>query len=527
MHTNAEDPSGSRLTPIVLDLVDISKTFGRVEVLRGVGFELRYGELHALMGENGAGKSTLVRIIGGIIQPDPGGVIWINGSRTVLSSPQAALAAGIVIIHQELSLAENLTVSENIFMGREIRRGPLIDRAGMRKACGVILRELGAQFDADTVVRHLTLGERQLVEVARAVQSGASVIVMDEPTTALSSREVERLFGIIRKLRTQGVSIVYISHRMDEVFALADRATVLRDGQYVGTLEGSDLQPERLVKMMVGRELSSLYQRKKRQNQPGAPILVANDISDGKAIGPCSMSLYQGEVLGIGGLIGSGRTELARLLAGIDRQARGVVSVVQYDRPVKTIQDAQEAGIAYLTEDRKGLGLFLQMDVRDNINFLRAPDDAFGGTIRNFRRERQRSTTSISNLSIRLPNDRVAIGRLSGGNQQKALLARLLETGPRVVILDEPTRGIDLGAKAQIYEIVDGLVRRGVGVIVISSELTELIGIADRVLVMREGKLVGEVGYRNGKDITEEAIMLLAAGLGEEVGKKAEAGVVV
>lgn len=499
----------------LLQLERISKSFGAVKVLDGVSFDLRRGELHALMGENGAGKSTLVHIIGGIHQPDEGGRLAVNGADLLLANPRQALDAGVAIIHQELNLAANLTVAENIFLGRELRHGFFADRTAMRMKAQMVLDDLGASFNPDTSISTLELAQRQMVEIARAVQSSARIIIMDEPTTALSAREAERLFAVIGRLKQRGVGIIYISHRMDEVFALSDRATVLRDGCVAGTLNRGEIDAERLMRMMVGRDLSSSYRKENRLiDRDTAPLLEVDAVGRSGVVQPASFSLHAGEVLGIAGLAGSGRTELARLICGIDRRSDGRVLIEGREVPRDNFSAAIGAGLAYLTEDRRDLGLFMNMHVRDNLTMSIAGPDALVGIWRNGRKARERTSDAIRDFSIRTRGQDQKIGRLSGGNQQKVLLARLLQCAPKVLVLDEPTRGIDMGAKSQIYTIIDELARRGVGVIVISSELTELIGIADRVLVMREGAIAGEVGGgQPNESLTEESIIALVMGV--------------
>ncbi|MBZ9606018.1 sugar ABC transporter ATP-binding protein [Phyllobacterium chamaecytisi] len=503
--------------PPLLGLDAISKSFGSVKVLDSVSFELRQGELHALMGENGAGKSTLVRVIGGIYRPDAGGRMTINGVDLMLANPRQAAEAGIAIIHQELNLAENMTVAENIFLGHEPRHSIFADRAAMRTRTHKALDELGADFGPDVRVSSLELAQRQIVEIARAVQSSARIVVMDEPTTALSNREADRLFAIIARMRARGVGIIYISHRMDEVYSLSDRVTVLRDGRLVGTLAKGEINAERLTRMMVGRDLSTLYRKKRRSiNGETKPLLEVTGIERRGVVEPASFSLQRGEVLGIAGLAGSGRTELARLICGIDARSGGHVRVDGKDIPANDLAAAGRAGLAYLTEDRRALGLFMNMHVRDNLTISISGFDACGGVWRNGRKARVRTDVAIRDFSIRTSGQYQKIGRLSGGNQQKVLLARLLQGAPKVLVLDEPTRGVDMGAKSQIYTIIDDLAQRGVGIIVISSELTELIGIADRVLVMREGALAGEIGNtQSDESLTEEGIIALAMGTGQ------------
>jgi ribose transport system ATP-binding protein len=505
-------PSPTEQRPI-LEMQKISKTFPGVKALQNVQLTVYPGEVHALMGENGAGKSTLMKILSGAYFPDPGAEIRIDGKPVTIDGPLSAKAHGIAIIYQELALSPNLTVAENIYLGREAHRGPSIDRAGMIAGCAEILANLGATFGPRTLVGDLSIAEQQMVEVARAIHAHSRILVMDEPTTALSNRETRRLFELIRRLKAEGLAIIYISHRMAEVYELAERVSVLRDGGYVGTLAREEIRPESIVRMMVGRDLSSFYKKEHRGGETGRPVLQVVDISDGRRVKRASFTLHQGEVLGLAGLVGAGRTELARLIYGAEKRTGGTVTLngtaVEYATPGEAIA----GGIVYLTEDRKAQGLFLDMSVGDNINLgVIGRDAKFAGWL-DRARARARALGAIRSLSIRVPGPEINVGALSGGNQQKVLLSRLLETEPKVLILDEPTRGVDIGAKSEIYRIIDELAQGGAAILVISSELPEVVGIADRVVVMREGETVGEVGGATGVAITEENIMALATGV--------------
>jgi ribose transport system ATP-binding protein len=502
-----------------LEMRNVSKTFGRVQALKGVSLDVRLGEIHALMGENGAGKSTLMKILSGAYVPDEGSETLIEGRKVAIGDPMAAKRLGIAIIYQELALAPNLTVAENIYLGREPSRAALIDRAAMVAGVESVLQRLGATFTARDKVADLSIAERQLVEIARAVHARSRVLIMDEPTTTLSERETERLFAVVRQLKQEGLAIVYISHRMKEVYELSDRVSVLRDGTYVGTLERDSITPASVVRMMVGRDLSSFYKKDHDAHQSRGPfILSVRDIADGKRIQPgyppiqpCSFDIHEGEVLGIAGLVGAGRTELARLIYGADPRVSGTVAVDGRPVNIRSPLDAIEAGIAYLTEDRKLLGLMLDMSVSENINLGVIARDALAGGFLNLSKARKRSADAIQAMYIRTASPDAPVGGLSGGNQQKVLLSRLLETKPRVLILDEPTRGVDIGAKLEIYRLIDRLACEGVGVAVISSELPEIVGICDRVIVMREGHIAGELGgSADAEPITQENIMAIA-----------------
>ncbi|MET3600912.1 sugar ABC transporter ATP-binding protein [Martelella mangrovi] len=497
----------------VLDMQNISKTFGPVKALTDVSLTAYGGEVHALMGENGAGKSTLTKILSGAYVPDRGGTILVGGEPLPHGRPKAAKAMGVAVIYQELSLAPNLSVAENIFLGNERSSRGIVNRSQMRSQTQPILDRLGVDFSPSTIVGTLSLGERQLVEIARALSANARIIVMDEPTTSLTSRETERLFEVIAALKADNIAVIYISHRMEEVYRISDRCSVLRDGKYIGTLAREELSAERLISMMVGRELSSFYTKEHRSDLEDAEVVLdVTDVSDGRKVKNCSFSVRRGEVLGISGLVGSGRTELARLIYGADRAVSGKVVLNGRDVTPKSPSAALAEGIVYLTEDRKQLGLFLDMTIADNINMcVMAHDSGFAG-IRNFKTARSRADTEIDTLSIRAQSPFVDVGSLSGGNQQKVLLGRLLEVKPKVIILDEPTRGVDVGAKSEIYRLIDMLARQGLAVVMISSELQEIINVADRALVMREGEIAGEVTSRPGKPIEQEAIMRLSTG---------------
>lgn len=487
----------------------ISKSFAGTQVLRDVDLTVHGGQIHALMGENGAGKSTLMKILCGALRADPGGEIRLAGRSVVIDGPRRALALGIAIVHQELTLAQNLSVTETLFLGRELSRAGLLARRAMHSRCQALLESLSARFKADTIVADLSVAERQLVEVARAMLAESRILIMDEPTTALSTHETDRLFALLGDLRAAGLAIIYISHRMAEVDLLADRVSVLRDGCRVGVLDGDAIDAASIVQLMVGRDITSFYKRGHIRAQKGGALLVASGIADNRRVHGCSFSVHAGEVLGLAGMVGSGRTELARLVYGADTPHSGEVLFGGQFLPESSPIQSIRAGLAYLTEDRADLGLYLEMSVSDNINIGVITADSRMGGLLDRRRARQRSAAAIESLHIRVPSPAVAVRELSGGNQQKVLLSRWLQTRPQVLILDEPTRGVDIAAKADIYRIIDELASAGVGLLVISSELPEIVGIADRVLVMREGAIVGEL---IAEAITQEAIVALATG---------------
>ena len=490
----------------VLEMRNISKTFPGVKALQNVQLTIYPGEVHALMGENGAGKSTLMKTLSGAYQADPGGEILIEGKPVKVNGPIEAREAGVSIIYQELALAPNLSVAENIYLNREPGKSGLIDRGAMYEGSKGVLQRLGASFTPQTLVGSLSIAERQMVEIARAVHANSRILVMDEPTTALSSRESEKLFDIVRQLRRDGLAIIYISHRMAEVYELSDRVSVLRDGTYVGTILRDEMTPEVVVRMMVGRDLSSFYKKSHRFRPNAPPVLEVRGIGDGRRVHDVSFDLHPGEVLGLAGLVGAGRTEMARMLFGADPHRTGDIRLAGKPVQIRSPQDAIDVGLVYLTEDRKAEGVLLDMSAKDNINLMICTKDAKAGVL-DLKRMMTRCKDAIAAMKIRVAGPDITVGSLSGGNQQKCLLSRLLETRPMVLILDEPTRGVDVGAKSEIYRIIDDLAKAGAGILVISSELAEVVGVADRVIVMREGHLEGEV---TGDDIDQENIIALA-----------------
>ncbi|WP_348243052.1 sugar ABC transporter ATP-binding protein [Leptolyngbya sp. DQ-M1] len=501
----------SSIAAPVLEMKGITKRFSGVPALQNVNLTLYAGEVHALMGENGAGKSTLMKILAGAYIADEG-EIWVNGQRLNITDPGIARRAGINLIYQELNVAPNLTVVENIFMGSEINRGQLLDREAMHREAVKVLQALGASFSPDDVVSSLSIAEQQQVEIARALKDNSRILVMDEPTAALSDRETERLFEVIHRLRRDGIAIVYISHRMEEVYALADRVSVLRDGQYIGTLDRAEISPERLVQMMVGRSMQGFYQHERRSNR-GNVVLEARHISDGRKVQPTDLVLRAGEIVGLAGLVGAGRTELSRLIFGADPKTSGEIFLNGQKLDIRSPKDAIAAGIGYVPEDRKDQGLFLEMSSGKNIILNMLRKDAKAGVI-NWRTLGKIANDAVENFNIRLANLEIRAMDLSGGNQQKLLLARWLAIKPRVLLLDEPTRGVDIGAKSEIYRIISDLAETGVAVLMVSSELPEVIGLSDRVLVMRQGRIVGEIdGSR--QQITQENIMAYATGASE------------
>jgi ribose transport system ATP-binding protein len=491
----------------ILEVRGISKSFPGVRALKNVDLRIWPGEVHALMGENGAGKSTLMKILAGAYRPDAGEIL-IDGKPVQFRTPHEARSAGIGIIYQELTVAPNLTVSGNVFLGSELKRfGFMKDTAQMDRKTQEVLDRLGARFKASARAAHLAVAEQQQVEIARALFYKSRILVMDEPTAALSDRETDRLFDVVRQLRSEGLAIIYISHRMAEVYELADRLSVLRDGEYVGELKRSEFAADKVIEMMVGRRLEDFYER--ARHTIGEVVLDVRNMSDGKRVKNASFQLRKGEVLGLAGLVGAGRTELARLVFGADKRKSGEVYLNERKLKINQPQDAVRAGIGYVPEDRKLQGVFLQMSSAENITMNILEDCAAGGVL-NFAKLKMRATAEVKSLRVRTASLNSRAGGLSGGNQQKLLLARWLEINPKVLILDEPTRGVDVGAKAEIYGLIHQLVEKGMAVLFISSELPEIVGICDRVLVMREGEITGQVGGDTGIDITQQNIMKFA-----------------
>lgn len=489
-------------TPLVR-MRDIHKAFGPVKVLEGVAFELLPGEVHALMGENGAGKSTLMKILTGIYAPDAG-TIEVDGQPVTITSPADAEKYGIAIIHQELNLIPSLSVADNLFLGRELHRFGLLDRKAMDIRAKEWLSRVGMdRLNPDTLVEHLSVGQQQMVEIARALGQKARVLIMDEPTAALTERETTTLFALIRELRAHGTGIVYVSHRMEEIFAICDRISVLRDGQFVGTRPIPGLAFDEVVKMMVGRTLDARFPE--RTPNIGNVRLSVEHISGG-IVQDVSFELHAGEVLGVAGLMGAGRTELARLLFGLDRLDAGRVTLEGKVVTPKTPSEAIHAGFGFVTEDRKAQGLVLDMSLRENVSLPRVP--ARAGLV-DRPAEKKQTHGLIDALKIRTRDMELDVRALSGGNQQKVVLAKWLALKPRVLILDEPTRGVDVGGKAEIYHIINQLAEQGVAILMISSELPEVLAMSDRILVMHEGHATALLDAHGA---TQEAVMTAATG---------------
>lgn len=495
------------MQPEILRMEGIDKSFPGVKVLEGVTFELKKGEVHSLLGENGAGKSTLMKILTGVYTKDQGRIL-LRGKEVEISSPLQAQQMGISMIHQELNLIPNLTVAENIFIGREKNFGRYgwVNTKRMNQAAKAVLERLGLDYDPTQIVGQLSVGEQQMVEIAKALSFDAEILVMDEPTAALTDREIERLFQLVNDLREQGVGIVYISHRMEELFQICDRVTVMRDGHYIGTREMNETTMDELVKMMVGRELTDRFP--KQSSVQDEVILEVKHLSSGDDYQDISFSLRKGEVLGIAGLMGAGRTEVVRGIFGADKRDQGDIYVSGEKIKIQSPDQAIQNGIALVTEDRKDQGLVLGLSVRENIALANLKKISRNGLIKHSE-EKAIVEEQIDRLKIKTPDGNQLVKSLSGGNQQKVVLAKWLETHPKVLILDEPTRGIDVGAKVEIYQLMNELTKQGIGILMISSELPELLGMSDRILVMREGRITGEFTREEAK---QEDIMACATG---------------
>ena len=490
-------------TPL-LEMRGIGKSYPGVHALTRVDLSVRSGEVLALMGENGAGKSTLIKILGGAQRPDCG-VIRLQGDEVSIESPVRARELGIAVIYQEFNLVPGLSAMENVFLGQELTRAGWIQHDQQRARTRELLTQLGMEFDPETPCRLLTVAQQQAVEIARALSLKARILVLDEPSAVLTPREVDKLFSIIRRLQARGLGLIYIGHRLEEIFQIADRVTVLRDGANVGERAIVDCSRNQLIKMMVGRELQNEFP--KRDSRPGAERLVVKGMSRGRAVRDVSLKARRGEVLAIAGLVGAGRTELARLVFGADRADTGEVYLDGSLLGIRSPRDAIAAGIGLLTEDRKLQGLVLSHSVRHNFALPNLDRFAPSGFL-DSALERAEFGRFSEALRIKLSGGGQAAGHLSGGNQQKLVIAKWLARRCEVLIFDEPTRGIDVGAKYEIYGLINDLARQGKVVVMISSELPEVLGMADRILVMHEGRITGEIA--DVRASSQEEIMKLA-----------------
>ncbi len=483
---------------------NIHKRFPGVHALKGVDYELKRGEVHAIMGENGAGKSTLIKVLAGIY-PSDGGEIYIDGKKVEIDGVPTSKDLGIAVIHQELVLAPYMTVAENIFLGREPMKGMFVDHRKMREDAQALLDSFDMKLDAEAVVKTTPIAQRQMVEIVKAISENSRILVMDEPTSSISDKEVDFLFNVMRTLKEKGVGIIYISHKMSELEQICDRVTVLRDGAYVGTENVRDTTKDKLIAMMVGRELTNYYTRDFLP--PGDVLLSCKDINDGKRVENASFELHSGEILGFAGLVGAGRSELMKCLFGLTKEYSGEIFISGKKVRIKSPIDAMDAGLALVPESRKDEAAYLVQSVRYNTT-IEVLGEFIKGIFVDKAKEEAITNKYVDMMSTKTPSLEQTLVNLSGGNQQKVIIGRWLACHPRILIMDEPTRGVDVGAKSEIYHIMNDLVKGGIGIIMISSEMPEIINMADRVYVMNQGRIAGCLGRG---EITQENIMKLAA----------------
>ncbi|WP_180888263.1 sugar ABC transporter ATP-binding protein [Ruegeria sp. THAF57] len=493
---------------VILKIENLSKSFGPVKALRGVNFELKKGEIHAIAGENGAGKSTLMNVIDGILQPDSGDIV-LDGKAVKISSPTMAQQLGIGFVHQEIALCPDVSVAENIFMATtNVSRSWLMDYKKLEREAVDVFRQL-SDIDPSVLVKNLSISNQQLVEIAKALTLDCRILILDEPTAALTETEAQTLFGIMRNLADQGISIIYISHRMVEIFDNCDRVSVFRDGQHIVTNDVADIQPSDVVNAMVGRVIDNLYPEKAAEGAISEEtVLKVKGLSEVTRFHDVSFELKKGEILGIAGLIGAGRSEIVKGICQLEGDVTGDVWLNGEKLALRNYQDSIAKGMVYLSEDRKGDGVFLDMSIASNVSALKVEQVAGPlGLIQTGAEEAQAEALGRK-LNLKCGSLSDPVSSLSGGNQQKVAIAKMLSVNPRLIFLDEPTRGVDVGAKSEIHKILRDLANDGVGIVVISSELPELIGVCDRVLVVREGRISGQV---TGEEMTEENIMHLAS----------------
>jgi inositol transport system ATP-binding protein len=498
------------MTEPLLRMALIGKRFPGVQALADVGLEVLPGEVHALLGENGAGKSTLLKILSGAQQPDSG-TIEFGGQEVTMTSPHDAQRLGIVTIYQEFTLAPNMTIAENVFIGREPGRGVFVSWRKMAEETRAITKRLGLQVKPMSIVRDLNVAEQQMVEIARALSMKSRLIVMDEPTSALSASEVEKLFRIIRDLKAQGLSIIFVTHRLEEVMQICDRYTVLRDGRLVGSGSVADMTIDSIIRLMVGRQVTALFAHREKAT-PGELALSVEGLSrrgntqdqNATVLADVGFEVRRGEILGIAGLVGAGRTEMARAVFGADPFDSGRVIIDEREVHIRSPQDAIRHGIGLVPEDRKQQALFLALAVRTNLSMAAHAQITRWGVFIDETAERAMVEEYRKALNIRMASPEQLIASLSGGNQQKVALARWLALRPKVLIVDEPTRGIDVGAKVEVHNLLFEMARSGIAVIAISSELPEILAISDRIVTMREGRVTGQI---NCEDATEEILM--------------------
>jgi ribose transport system ATP-binding protein len=492
----------------LVKLKSITKSFGGIHALNGVDFDVRSGEVHALLGENGAGKSTLMRVLGGEMVPNQGDVI-IDGKTVHFRDPRDARALGIVVIHQELALAPDLTVAENIFLGE---LPGVISHSTLRKRAKELIDRLGFDIDPSRIVGTLSVAHQQVVEIAKALSQDIKIIVFDEPTAVLAAQDAMRLHQIIRGLRDRGVGVVYISHRLDEVFDIADRMTVLKDGKYVGTVQTGDVKVDDIIRMMVGRPISTMFPDR-GERRLGAELLKVENLNAGRMVRDISFSVRAGEIVGLGGLIGSGRTEVARVIFGADPLESGTITLKGKPLKPRSPKDAVEAGIGLVPEDRKQQGVILDTPIRINSTMARMSSVVNGFGFLKTAKEKADVTALGNSLRLKASSIEAPVSSLSGGNQQKVALAKWFHADGDVIILDEPTRGVDVGAKTEIYALINKLADDGKAVLVISSEHQELFGLCDRVLAMGQGEIRGELLPKDYKEETLLGLSMTGAAL--------------
>jgi len=487
-----------------VEMIRIKKSFGGVEALKSVDFKVKRGEVHALVGENGAGKSTLMKILSGVYQKDSG-TVRINGKEVEITDPHKSRELGIGIIYQELVLAPHLTVAENIFIGDMGDKWGLINYKNLYRKADELIKEIGFDFSSKTLVGELSVAYQQVVEIAKALSREADILVLDEPTAVLAPKEVEKLFDILVNLKKRGVSIIYISHRLEEVFKISDTITVLKDGCSINTYSTQNVTKDLIIRDMIGRKLEGLFPGRPRSE--GEELLRVENLCMGRKVRNVSFSLKAGEVLGIAGLVGSGRTELARALFGADRKESGRIYLQGKEINISSPEDAVRYGIGFVPESRKEQGIILGLPISQNITLPKIKEVVYALGIINMKKEKDNSYRLMNDLNIKADSPETHVMALSGGNQQKVVLAKWFNADCKVMILDEPTRGVDVGAKYEIYTLINELSKKGIGVIMISSEMAEIIGMCDRTIVMRDGRIQGELGR---DELSEEKIMTLA-----------------
>lgn len=493
--------------PLALEMRNITKTYPGVRALQDVSLEVRAGEVHALVGENGAGKSTLMKILAGAQSKDSGEIL-LNGQPAHIDSPQKAMDLGVSIIYQEFNLVPYLNAAENIFLGREPRAAlpGFVDFTTMYRDAQQIIDKLGVAINARTPVNRLSIAQQQMVEIAKATSRASKIIVMDEPSATLTDHELKALFALMRQLKAEGVAMIYISHRMEEIFEICDRVTIMRDGHWIASKDIGELTREEIIRLMVGRELKQMIP--KAEAEIGEPALQVRNVNRKGVLHDINITVRKGEVVGIAGLVGAGRTELARVIFGADPYDSGTIELFGKATRIRSPQEAIKLGIGLVTEDRKAQGLVLGMAVRENITLANLQELSVLNFIKSGE-ERRTAQKYVKDLTVKTPTIEQTVQNLSGGNQQKVVLAKWLFTDSKILIFDEPTRGIDVGAKTEIYQLMNALAARGIAIIMISSELPEVLGMSDRIYVMHEGRIAGEMSRA---EATQEGIMHLATG---------------